>query len=352
MPSIDPNNLMTQLVANSLLDEAYYHLCHAKKETNANHDIWSIRHEWPRMRRALQVDLTAGCYGLSPAKALKIDDHSVLVWTGQDTIVLKALSLLLERTLYPRLGVYTQCYHTKGKGLKAAIQVAHQQVQQHPFVFKTDIKSYYASLDRHKIQASLSRWIKDKRILSLIWQYCDRVEDVNGTYLSNNTGIPKGGPLSVVLGTLYLVDMDRLTTQQNIKYVRYMDDVLIFCKNRFLLRKIIKQVYRILATLKLTLAKSKTYIGKAGKGFDFLGYRIGAGSPDSIRISQTSIQRFRLRLQRLYEQRASNTRVAAYVKQWCRWATSGLGHLNVEMPDPLFLVNNPDNSGPARSPTG
>ena len=97
-------------------------------------------------------------------------------------------------------------------------------------------------------------------------------------------------------------------------------------------RKAIKPVYGLLTTLQLTLAKSKTTIGKARKGFDFLGYRIGAGSPDSVRVSQTSIQRFQIRLQRLYEPRASNTRVATYVKHWRRWATSGLGDLNVEMP--------------------
>ena len=61
------------------------------------------------------------------------------------------------------------------------------------------------------------------------------------------------------------------------------------------------------------------YKGRARKGFDFLRYQIGTGSPDSVQISQTSIQR------------VSMTRAATYLKHERRWAVSELGYLNFEM---------------------
>ncbi len=121
-----------------------------------------------------------------------------------------------------------------------------------------------------------------------------------------------------------------------------MDDILIFCKTRYVLRKIIKQVYGILDKLKLKLAYTKTYIGKAQKGFDFLGYTIEAET-HSVSLSKTTRQRFHQRLQRLYEQRAAKARVAAYVTHWCRWANSGLRDLNVKIPRQILtLIHNPD----------
>ena len=333
---------MTQLVSRTLLDEAFHHICTAKKDAHFNNDIWFTRRDWLKLRRQLQTDLLAGNYLLSSAKLIKKVDHSILMWSSLDAIVLKALSLLLERTIYPKLSIYQRCYHTKGKGLKTAIKVISSNAKSYSFVYKTDIRQYYASLDRHKIQELFGRWIKDKRMLSLLWQYCERIEDVNGCYLQRNRGVPKGGPLSIVIGTLYLVDLDALSDRPGLKYLRYLDDIIIFCKTRGLLRKIIKAIYKILENLQLTLAKSKTYIGRVNKGFDFLGYRIGEGLPDTITISKTTVQRFYQRLQQLYEQRASIDRVAAYKKRWYQWVIGGLSALCLEVPiDILYLIHNP-----------
>jgi hypothetical protein len=124
--------------------------------------------------------------------------------------------------------------------------------------------------------------------------------------------------------------------------IRYMDDIIIFCKNRYTLRGIIKKVYGILDKLKL--AYSKTTIGKAHKEFDFLGYVIGA-EHHSLTLSKTTVQRFRMRLQRLYEQRAASARVAMYVEHWCRWATSGLADLKIKIPSFILnVINNPDDA--------
>ena len=119
-------------------------------------------------------------------------------------------------------------------------------------------------------------------------------------------------------------------------------NILISCKTRYVLRKIIKQVYGIWDKLTLKLAYSKTYIGKAQKGFYFLRYTIEAGT-HSVSLSKTSLQRFCKRLQRLYEQRAFKARVAAYVNHWCRWAKSGLRDLNIKIPSHILtLIHNPD----------
>jgi RNA-directed DNA polymerase len=80
-----------------------------------------------------------------------------------------------------------------------------------------------------------------------------------------------------------------------------MDDFVFFCNTRGQLRHLIKQVYSVLDELKLTLAASKTYIGRVAKGFNFLGYHI---SPQQLTVSVSSWQRFKVKWQLLYEQDA------------------------------------------------
>ena len=128
-----------------------------------------------------------------------------------------------------------------------------------------------------------------------------------GRYLfSSSKTIKVEGPTAV------WSSLNRLSERRSVKYLRYRDNIIIFCKTRWILRKIIKDVHRILVKLRLTIAKSKTYIGKITEGFHFLGYHFEGDSSDSVTVSKTSIQCFYRRMQRLYEQRATVDRVAAY----------------------------------------
>jgi hypothetical protein len=75
-------------------------------------------------------------------------------------------------------------------------------------------------------------------------------------------GIPQGNEISSWLGTLYLVEMDNeLLKQQRkglIKYVRYVDDMKVFTKDRKTARYVIFMINRILRRLHLNMQSSKT----------------------------------------------------------------------------------------------
>jgi hypothetical protein len=68
---------------------------------------------------------------------------------------------------------------------------------------------------------------------------------------------------------------------------------------------------QVMYRLKFKLAAAKTLIGKISRGFDFLGYRIGAQG--IIGIAKRSMQKHNERKAKLYEQGASDQRIQAYV---------------------------------------
>jgi len=57
--------------------------------------------------------------------------------------------------------------------------------------------------------------------------------------------------LSPLFSALYLEPLDAYARQHQLKYVRFMDDVVFFTKNRYQLRSTIKNVYKIINQLGL-----------------------------------------------------------------------------------------------------
>ena len=55
--------------------------------------------------------------------------------------------------------------------IKGTVRGIHQSLPNYKFVFKTDVKSYYASIDHIFVMDQLAETIDDRIILNLIRQY-------------------------------------------------------------------------------------------------------------------------------------------------------------------------------------
>src|SRR3990172_2333527 len=70
------------------------------------------------------------------------------------------------------LAVSPRCMHVKGHGgAKAAVRQVWKRLPTNGFVLRTDVKSYYASIDHFMLLDQLTRHIRDGRVLNLIGQY-------------------------------------------------------------------------------------------------------------------------------------------------------------------------------------
>lgn len=101
----------------------------------------------------------------------------------------------------------------------------------------------------------------------------------------------------------------------------------------------------VLRQLGLDKYPDKTWIGKLGRGFDFLGYRHTRAGCTPARDTH---RRLHARLTRLYEQGAPARRIGGYVSRWRRWVCGGL-------PESIVLVEqifSPPASPPASPPPG
>ena len=191
------------------------------------------------------------------------------IWSARDALVLKALTTALCQVL----PVSKQCVHVKGHGgAKAAVRAVWKQLPNHQFVLKTDIKSYYASIDHHLLLEQLAAHIKERFILNLLWQYMHRVSEWGGLFKEHNRGISRGCALSPLMGAFFLDCLDRQMEWLGVFYRRFMDDFIVLTTTRWKLKRAVKVVNQHLNGLKLEKHPDKTFVGRISRGFDFLGY--------------------------------------------------------------------------------
>lgn len=117
------------------------------------------------------------------------------------------------------------------------------------------------------------------------------------------------------------MELDQKMAKLDVKYFRYMDDILILAPTRWKLKKAIRVLNQTFNELKLEQHPDKTLIGRVERGFDFLGYHFKFGK---LYVAGYTIERFKERIARLYEQGADSVRIGQYVLKWVQWVSAAL----------------------------
>ena len=94
------------------------------------------------------------------------------------------------------------------------------------------------------------------------------------------------------------------------------------------MKKVVRAVNEVLAQLKVEKHPDKTFIGRAIRGFDFLGYFL---KPGALAVANNTIRNMAERINRLYEQGADQVSIGQYVQRWKKWVVAGIGALTIDV---------------------
>ncbi len=281
-----PPSIIQVASVETLLESSRW-LYDARESSSHNNSFWDLRHTHDESLSDIRQQLLTGKYHLSPLQSHQVRGERLSSWHARDSLVLKAISL----TLQPLFSIETNphCTHLKNAGgIHGAVGQVSSKKADYQHILKSDVWHYYESID-HDILLSQAAQLTDcKILLNLVMQYCQRLEIRDGEYYHFNRGIPKGCPLSPLMGAVYLKPLDDALSTHGF-YVRYMDDWVVMVKTKRQLRKVIKRTHQILKQLKLKMHPDKTFLGCIKKGFDFLGIHFG----DIPEISKPSLEKHR-----------------------------------------------------------
>ena len=318
-----PNFLPEHLASDAVIDEAFRWLCRQRRDRSPNNDVWTLRHRWDDLKSDLQRRLRSGRYRFSPVDVVQVESgERIECWCACDALVLKALSIVLGEALRPHLS--PRCFHLRGHGgNKGAVRevCAVLATGTYHHVFRSDVKRYYASIHHAALLQQLRRYVDDPVLLDLVCQYLHRTLCRGGCFRFVRRGISLGCSLSPPMGALYLDLLDKRMESLGVFYVRFVDDWVILAPTRWKLRDAIWAVNQTLEELRVEQHPDKTFVGRVGRGFDFLGYRF---TPQGLGVAPQTLQKFAQRVTRLYEQGASRRRLGQYAERWQAWVGAGL----------------------------
>jgi RNA-directed DNA polymerase len=191
---------------------------------------------------------------------------------------------------------------------------AHQAAEQalvylnegQTYIVEIDLEKFFDRVNHDRLMSRLSHDITDKGVLRLIRKYLRSGVMENGIKRATEEGTPQGGPLSPILSNIVLDELDKELEKRGHQFVRYADDITIFCSSRRGAERVLASMTQwIEDRLKLRVNREKSGIRRPNKGqllgFGFWHYKDKNMEKSEIRlrISSKSYQRLKEKIKKI-----------------------------------------------------
>ncbi len=152
--------------------------------------------------------------------------------------------------VWPEFMAIAQTLHTE-KGFK--------------FLVESDITAYFENISHPLLADVLRQHAPNQlRLINVLMEMISTWATPSFWGVRPQRGIPQGNEVSSWLGTLFLVQMDaellKLQKKGRIEFVRYVDDLKVFAKDRKTARKVVLLINQLLRRMHLNMQTSKTDI--------------------------------------------------------------------------------------------
>ena len=262
--------LIEQVTDRSNLEEAFRAVVRGKRRTRA---IRMLKKNKDAILAELAEEIGSGRYVPSGFKEFTVNENgkerTIQSLSFRDRIALHAIMEVLNRCLGGML-IRDTYAGIPGRGIHdglTRVRKALRDADGTRYCLKTDIRKFYHSIDQQVLLDSLSRKIKDQRMMDTITRIVH----------SYGPGLAIGYHSSQLLGNLYLCLLDHyMKCEVGVKYYfRYCDDIVILGASKEYLHDVLAKMRVVIEErLHLQLKGNYQIFPVEARGIDFLGYVI------------------------------------------------------------------------------
>jgi len=231
-----------------------------------------LKENWPTIRAALE----AGTYEPKPVRwhAIPKDgggERELGIPTVLDRLVQQALLQVLQPLLDPNFSGHSFGFRP-GRSAHDAVKTAQRYIQEgRHIVVDVDLERFFDRVNHDVLMDRMAKKIGDKRVLRLIRRYLNAGILKHGVTLEREEGTPQGGPLSPLLANVLLDEVDKELERRGHPFVRYADDCNVYVSSQKAGERVMEQLRKLYAKLRLKVNESKSAVGPATSR-KFLGF--------------------------------------------------------------------------------
>jgi group II intron reverse transcriptase/maturase len=120
-----------------------------------------------------------------------------------------------------------------GRSAHEAVRRAQEAIGGgHTWVVDLDLEAFFDRVNHDALMARCARRIDDKKVLKLLLAYLNAGVMPDGVKVLQEEGSPQGSPLTPLLASIMLDDLDQELSGRGHLFVRYADDIMIYVKTK------------------------------------------------------------------------------------------------------------------------
>lgn len=221
--------------------------------------------------------------------------------TAVDRVIQQAIAQVLTPIYEPQFSDSNYGFRPK-RSAHDAIRACQRNIRDgYKYVVDMDLEKFFDTVNQSKLIETLSRDIEDGRVISLIHKYLKAGVVVCGRFEETELGVPQGGPVSPLCANIILNELDWELERRGHRFVRYADDMLVFCKSKRAAERTLENLTPYIeGKLFLKVNREKTEAAYVGK-VKFLGYAfyIKKNKDAGIRVHPKSVVKMKAKIREI-----------------------------------------------------
>jgi group II intron reverse transcriptase/maturase len=220
--------------------------------------------------------------------------------TAVDRVIQQAIAQTLTPIYEPKFAETSYGFRP-GRSAHDALRKCLEYINDgYKYVVDMDLEKFFDTVNQSKMVQLLSQDIEDGRVISLIHKFLRAGVVICKKFEETEEGLSQGGPLSPLLANVLLNELDHELERRGHKFVRYADDMLIFCKSKRAAERTLENITPYIENkLFLRVNREKTSVSYV-RGVKFLGYsfRIAKGVA-ALYVHPKSIAKMKAKIREL-----------------------------------------------------